>query len=491
MSLLLVIIFAIVVIIFYKITWIMYVYYTMRIKLSHIPGTNRSLYQLLRKIRPEAHKKLLQNKNKSGLYTVWIGLHPIVCAITPECIKSILQSKTHVEKGEQYSFLKPWLGNGLITAPVEQWYGYRKIVWPTFYFNILEQFIVIMSEKTETAIKCIEKEIEENSTKIIDIFPFIQQITFNIICETIMGINLDDEEVTSYRLASNRFFELLSLRISQSWLWLNWIYDLLPQGKEFKTIIRQKKIARMQNIKIQNQQDDFHIRDKPESKTLLDRFLDINEKDNVSFPDEDLRAHVTSLLFAGHDTTAISIYWTLFCIGNDLKCQEKIREELKEVFKDSQRPPSVKELSQLKYLERVIKESRRLYPSIPIILRKISEDIKMDNYIVPKGTSVAVRILLVHRNPEIWSNPLKFDPDRFLPENLEQVHPYAYIPFSAGPRNCIGQKFAILEEKIILVAILRKWRVKSIKTHEEMTVDMSVVLKPKQGLMYLHSLPQK
>ncbi|EFN69257.1 Cytochrome P450 4C1 [Camponotus floridanus] len=326
----------------------MYVYYTMRIKLSHIPGTNRSLYQLLRKIRPEAHKKLLQNKNKSGLYTVWIGLHPIVCAITPECIKSILQSKTHVEKGEQYSFLKPWLGNGLITAP-----------------------------------------------------------------------------------------------------------------------------------------------DKPESKTLLDRFLDANEKDNVSFPDEDLRAHVTSLLFAGHDTTAISISWALFCIGNDLKCQEKIREELKEVFKDSQRPPSVKELSQLKYLERVIKESRRLYPSIPIILRKISEDIKMDNYIVPKGTSVAVRILLVHRNPEIWSNPLKFDPDRFLPENLEQVHPYAYIPFSAGPRNCIGQKFAILEEKIILVAILRKWRVKSIETHEEMTVDMSVVLKPKQGLMYLHSLPQK
>ncbi|GAB1869652.1 Cytochrome P450 4C1 [Camponotus japonicus] len=456
--------------------------------------------------RPQqAHKKLLQNKNKSGLYTIWIGLHPIVCVMKPEFIKSVLQSKTHVEKAEIYNFLKPWLGNGLLTAPVELWHRYRKIIWPTFYFNMLEQFTVIMSEKTETVIKCIEKEIAENSTKVIDILPFMQQITLNIICETTMGVNLDEEDVTSYRLAIDRFFNLYSERVTRSWLWLyDWIYDLLPQGREFKTainnmqscsdkIIQRRKVARMQNIKIQNQQNNnnFHLPDKPESKTLLDRLLDINEKDNVSLPDEDLRANITSLLFAGHDTTAISIGWTLFCIGNDLKCQEKIHEELKEVFKDSQRPASIKELSQLKYLERVIKESHRLYPSAPLVIRKISEDIKMDNYIIPKDTSVAVRILLVHRNPEIWSNPLKFDPDRFLPENLKQIHPYAYIPFSAGPRNCMGQKFAMFEEKIILAAILRKWRVKSIETHEEMTIDMSLILKPRQGSMYLHLLPQK
>ncbi|EFN74633.1 Cytochrome P450 4C1 [Camponotus floridanus] len=387
----------------------------MRIKLSHIPGSDRSLYQLLRKMtRPQqVYKKLLPYQNINELCTIWIGLHPIVCVTKPEFIKNVLQSKTHVEKAELYNFLKPWLGNGLLTAPVELWHRYRKIFWPTFHFNMLEQFTVIMSEKTETVIKRIEKEITENSTKVIDILPFIQHITLNIIC------------------------------------------------------------------------------DKPESKTLLDRFLDANEKDNVSFPDEDLRANVTSLLFAGHDTTAISISWALFCIGNDLKCQEKIHEELKEVFKDSQRPASIEELSQLKYLGRVIKESRRLYPSAPLVMRKISEDIKMDNYIIPKDTSVAVRILLVHRNPEIWSNPLKFDPDRFLPENLKQIHPYAYIPFSAGPRNCMGQKFAMFEEKIILAAILRKWRVKSIETHEEMTVDMSLVLKPRQGSMYLHLLPQK
>ncbi|XP_072746469.1 cytochrome P450 4C1-like [Anoplolepis gracilipes] len=509
MSLLLLIVSAFGVIIFSKIICIMYTFYTKRKKMSHIPGiTDYSFFEILHMLtRPQKERmkmflSLLQ-KNKDGLYAIWIRQDPVVYVVKPELLESILQSNTHVEKSELYNFFKLWLGNGLLSAPVEQWYRHRRILLPTFHFNILEKFAIVMSEKTEIIIKCIEEKIAENSTQVIDIWPFMQKVTFNIICETTMGVNVDDEDVTSYGLALNKYLKLHAVRLTQSWLWIyDWIYYLTPQGRQYKStinsmhsftkkVIRKKKLARMQNNKSQNKQDDSDTSDKQKRKAFLDLLLDMNEKSDVSLTDEELRAHVDTFVFAGHDTTSISVSWTLFCIGNDLKCQEKVHEELKEIFKDSQIPASLKELSQLKYLERVIKESRRLYPSVPLILRKISEDIKMDKYIIPKGTSVAAPIMLLHRNPAIWSDPLKFDPDRFLSENLKQIHPCAYIPFSVGPRNCIGQKFAMIEEKIILTAILRKWRVKSMKTHEEMTTMNYIILRPEDEFIHLCLLPKE
>lgn len=111
-------------------------------------------------------------------------------------------------------------------------------------------------------------------------------------------------------------------------------------------------------------------------------------------------------------------------------------------------------------------------------------------YVLPKDTTLVLPILLIHRNPNVWTNPLKFDPDRFLPENSEHRSPYAYVPFSAGPRNCIGQRFALLEEKSILTAVLRKFRVKSVKSPAATPYSISVITRPCEPVL-IHFTPKK
>ena len=139
--------------------------------------------------------------------------------------------------------------------------------------------------------------------------------------------------------------------------------------------------------------------------------------------------------------------------------QNLVKEELQQVFGDSKRSCTMEDAAQLKYLESCIKEAQRLFPSVPVLERTIDEDIELDGYTLLAGTSIAIQIYALHRHPEYFPDPLVFKPERFhSPSDEVPRHPYAYIPFSAGPRNCIGQRFAILEEKVILSSLLRQFR---------------------------------
>lgn len=138
-------------------------------------------------------------------------------------------------------------------------------------------------------------------------------------------------------------------------------------------------------------------------------------------------------MFEGHDTTSAAISWTLFLIGSDPVIQQRVVDELDMIMDgDRTRSPTMKELNDMKYLECCIKEALRLYPSVPLIARHIREDVKIDNYTIPVGTTAMIVTYMLHRNPEIYHKPEQFNPDRFLPENCRGRHPYAYIPFSAG-----------------------------------------------------------
>ncbi|GFQ78082.1 cytochrome P450 4V2 [Trichonephila clavata] len=224
------------------------------------------------------------------------------------------------------------------------------------------------------------------------------------------------------------------------------------------------------------------LSERKKRKAFLELLLEHHLKD-PSFTEEDVGEEVDVFMFAGHDTTAMSLSWTLYCLGKNPEIQQRVREELDEIFGDDMdRSIGREDLTRLKYLECVIKEALRLYPSAPFIARECKESFTVLDHTVPSGGLCVILICELHQDPESFPEPEKFIPERFFPGNSVGRHPYAYVPFSAGPRNCIGQKFAMMEEKIVLAHILKKFRVTSLDPRDKVITKPNLTTKNVQPL---------
>ncbi|KAF2888130.1 hypothetical protein ILUMI_18043 [Ignelater luminosus] len=222
------------------------------------------------------------------------------------------------------------------------------------------------------------------------------------------------------------------------------------------SVIASRKKELQNYIKAEKEKniDDCGIKKR---KTFLDLLLQYRI-DGQAISDEDIRQEVDTFMFEGHDTTSSGISFLLYSIANHASVQERVVEELRTLFHDDKtRSATYRDLQEMKYLEMVIKESLRLYPPVPIYGRNIHEDIEYDGTVLPKNISLTINAFGIHRSSQIYPEPDKFDPERFTAENQAKRSPYAYIPFSAGPRNCIGQRFAMLEMKSVVSKVLRHY----------------------------------
>jgi cytochrome P450 family 4 len=167
-----------------------------------------------------------------------------------------------------------------------------------------------------------------------------------------------------------------------------------------------------------------------------------------------------------------------------MEFQDKVIEEIDQIFGDSDRPCTFQDTLEMKYLERCMLETLRMYPPVPVIARHMKEDVKLvsgDDYVIPAGATVVVATYKLHRLESIYPNPEKFDPDNFLPERQANRHYYAFIPFSAGPRSCVGRKYAMLKLKVILSTILRQFRVRSDLGEDDFRLQADIILKREEG----------
>ncbi|KAL4708417.1 hypothetical protein ACJJTC_019653 [Scirpophaga incertulas] len=320
----------------------------------------------------------------------------------------------------------------------------------------------------------LSKQLGKHSNKgKVSIWPYLSTYSLDSVCQTVMGVNINAQSNhdTPILVCMNRLLNMVCERIFHLWLQPDWLYKLFPQYKEYSEYKRRVYVFSDDIIEKKRQEIEIENLNKTEAEaqydlgsyknqTFLDLLIHLSGREH-GFTNEELREEMLTLTVAGTDTSAVAMGYTIKMLSKYPDIQEKVYQEIYDIFGDSDRPLDKEDLPRLKYLERVVKETLRLFPPVPFVIRKIEEDTKLPSgKILPAGSGVPVSIWGVHRDPKYWGEDAEtFDPDRFLPERFNLKHTCSYMPFSQGPRNCLGYQYALMSIKTAITTLLRNYKV--------------------------------
>jgi cytochrome P450 family 4 len=383
----------------------------------------------------------------------------------------------------------PWLGTGLLTSEGIKWKKHRRIITPTFHFKILEQFINSFDAAGDVMVEKLKKHLGCLS---VDIYPFVTLCALDIICETAMGTtinaqrNEESEYVQSVKEMGRIIIERALVPHKNNEFLFRFTKDYQIQKKALNILHeytnnvinkRREELLKEYSSKQRENSVDMGIKKK---MAFLDLLLQATVDDRP-LTNEEIREEVDTFMFEGHDTTASGISFALYSLANNPEAQEKAYEEQVALFGKEKNPTvTYGDLQEMKYLELVIKEALRLYPSVPFYARETNQEVEFGGTKIPKGVNITIFAYGIHRDPKYFPDPEKFDPSRF--ETIDGKLPYAYIPFSAGPRNCIGQKFAMLELKSTISKVIRNFKLAPASPHHSLKLVAETVLKSDNGV---------
>ncbi|XP_055380312.1 cytochrome P450 4d2-like [Condylostylus longicornis] len=457
------------------------------------------LLHLLNRTPANLLEMSLINREKYGsLYKIWLFNKLLIFGTDPRDIEMVLSSSKLIEKSTLYDILQVWLGTGLLLSTGSKWHSRRKIITPAFHFNILEHFIEVFDQQTEILVQRLKEKCDKDPEP-FNIQPYICLAALDIITETSMGtkVHAQTDSNNNYVKGISEILKIMVIRFVHPFLRDDIILSLFRNDlkkDQDKTIdilhnftenVIKKRRKELEeslnngNFKQDTSEDNYYGNKK--RMALLDVLLQSTIK-GEPLTNSDIREEVDTFMFEGHDTTTSAICSAIYEISRHPNVQEKIIEEIKSVIgTDTSKPVGYRELTDMKYLECVIKETLRLYPPVPMIGRKINEDVNLPSgRIIPAGTNFTINIYAAHRDESRFPNAKKFIPERHEDNLIDSGDAFTFVPFSAGPRNCIGQKFAMLEMKSTLSKLLRHYEL--LPLGPDMKVISNLVLRSGNGV---------
>ncbi|KAJ1528913.1 hypothetical protein ONE63_007282 [Megalurothrips usitatus] len=379
--------------------------------------------------------------------------HLLVFVSDPADIEQLIRCKATQNKARTfYDNLEYFTHDGLVTLNGAKWRAHRRAIQPAFYQDILDKYCAAYVARIR------------GGAAAQDIGEGLRLAVASAFLRTTLTLDKDDEE------QARQFDRLLPLLMSalkvvpsavmrrtvMPWLWPDWLFSRTASGRllrRLRELIDAECDIGLQRIHRQQAAGDLFFR---KGRTLFEILQDSSAAGALT--DEDIRNELTILTAAGVETTSASLSWTLKVLSVRPDVQQRLLLEAKEVLGES-KTVSAHHIARLQYTGRVIKESLRLLPSVPIIARTNRKETVFGGHAIPQGSTFLVNMNGAHRDPRHWQEPLRFDPDRFLPERSAGRHPYAYVPFSVGSRNCVGTKYAVAVMKTLLVNVVLAFNV--------------------------------
>ena len=359
-------------------------------------------------------------------------------------------------------FFQRLVGNGLVTSEGEFWRRQRRLAQPAFHRQRISSYGEIMVQYARRMIDTWQDGEER------DLSRDMTRLTLEIVVKTLFNSDVSrDADHVGQVLTS-----LVKPFASQATL--KWILDnRLPTPGHRRYFNAVSEIDRIVlGIIAERRASGYDQGD------LLSMLLQAQDDDGTSMSDSQLRDEVITLFLAGHETTALTLTWSWYLLASNPEAEQKFHAELDEVL--GGRTPDVSDLPKLKYTEMIAKEAMRLYPPAFAIGREAVEETELGGFTVPKGTQVFAFQWVTHRDPRYFDDPEAFKPERWTNGFSEQLPKYAYFPFGGGPRQCIGNYFAMMEIILVLATIGQRFRFST--TGEKVELLPVLSLRPKQGI---------
>ncbi len=397
-----------------------------------------------------------------------LGAMQVFLVVHPDGVNQVLQENhRNYVKSVDYQILKRVLGEGLLTSEGPLWLRQRRLMAPMFHRQRIAEFGATMVDSTLKMLDHWSSLASQGST--FDVCNEMMHLTLEIVARVLFKVELAGEmahEIGRDVTVSNERLGQFDLGTLLPWL-------PTPRNREFRRAIRSLD-AIVAGIIADHRSSG---RDRGDLLSLLLAARDQDTGEAMS--DQQVRDEALTLILAGHETTANALAWTWYLLSQNPDVERNLHAELADVL--GGRAPAVADLPNLRYTSMVIDESMRLYPPAWSVGRSPVADDEILGFTIPKGSSVMLSQWLTHRHPDFWANPEQFDPDRFSPERSANRPRYAYFPFGGGPRQCIGNVFALTEANLILAAVAQKYRLRLAPGHR-VELQPLVTLRPRYGL---------